>query len=165
MEHRSTQAIFKSAIMPLIEWDPVLSWNGQYYLVVWTATPDGNNWFIYGRMFDSEGRPMNYADIQLQGDGTSKAFPAILADSENEELLVWEEGPGQNSNISAALIVPGYRIFSGAARPISDPQETDASFPVLSKSGDDVLVVWQAKDGNGNWQIYGRQLFKSGPSL
>ena len=143
-------------------WNPVLSWNGSYYLMAWTATVDGSNWFIYGKMFDSNGHPMNYADIQLQGDGRSKAFPAILADG-GQELLVWEEGPGDNPNISAAVIVPGYRIFSGVATQISDPQQTDANFPVVSSIGEEILVLWQGMSPGGYWEIYGQQL--SGPKM
>ena len=145
------------------QWSPTLSWNGKYYLVAWTAAPQGSNGYIIsGRMFDSEGHPMNYEDIQLQGDGKSKAFPAILADGE-QELLVWEEGPGDNPTISAALIVPGYRIFTGVAMQVSDPQQENATFPVLSRIGDEILVLWQGMSPEGYWEIYGRKL--SGPKL
>ncbi len=142
------------------QWDPVLSWNGKYYLVAWTASLSGDNWYIYGRMLDPEGRLENYADIQLQGDGVNKISPVIVA-NEEESLLVWEEDPAGNSNISGAVIVPGYRIFTGQATQISDSQETNASFPVLAKNGDDLLVVWQAKSPDGYWGIYGRRLLKA----
>jgi hypothetical protein len=140
------------------QWSPVLSWNGKYYLVAWSASPAGDNWNIYGKMFDSEGRPVNYSDILLQGDGSNKTSPAILA-GEEESFLVWEEDPEGNSNISGAVIAPGYRIFTGDANQISDPQETDAAFPVLAKNGHDVLVVWQAKSPEGYWGIYGAPIF------
>jgi hypothetical protein len=142
------------------QWNPVLSWNGKYYLVAWTASPAGDNWNIYGKMFDSEGRPENYSDILLQGDGVSKTSPAILA-GEAESILVWEENPEGNSTISGAVIVPEYRIFTGEAKQISDSQETDAVFPVLASNGHDVLVVWQAMSPEGYWGIYGRPLLKA----
>ena len=145
------------------QWDPVISWSGKYYLVAWTASLSGDNWYIYGRMLDPEGNLENYADIQLQGDGVSKTSPAIVA-NEEESLLVWIEDPAGNSNISGAVIVPGYRIFTGQAKQISDPQETNASFPVLARNGDDLLVVWQAKSPDGYWGIYGRRLLKAGGS-
>jgi hypothetical protein len=88
----------------------------------------------------------------------SKTSPAILA-GEEESFLVWEENPEGNSNISGAVIVPDYRIFTGEAKQISDPQETDAVFPVLAKNGQDVLVVWQAKSPEGYWGIYSVPLF------
>jgi hypothetical protein len=147
------------------QWGPVVSWNGKFYLVAWSASPSGDSWNLYGKMFDSEGRPENYFDILLQGDGVSKTSPAILA-GEAESFLVWEENPEGNSNISGAVIVPDYRIFTGEAKQISDPQETDAVFPVLAKNGDDVLVVWQAKSPEGYWGIYSVPLFlkpKPGP--
>jgi hypothetical protein len=139
------------------QWGPVLSWNGKHYLVAWTASPE-DFWYIYGRLFDSEGRPQNYSDILLQGDGMSKTSPAILA-GETESFLVWEENPEGNSNISGAVVAPGYRIFTGEAKQISDPQQTDAAFPVLARYGQDVLVVWQAKSPEGYWGIYSASLF------
>ena len=90
------------------QWGPILSWGGKYYLVAWNASPaDQDHWYIYGRMFDSEGHPENYADVLLQGGGMSKTSPAIIA-GETESFLVWEENPEVNSNISGAVIVPGY---------------------------------------------------------
>jgi hypothetical protein len=143
------------------QWDPVISWNGKYYLVAWTASLSGDNWYIYGRMLDTDGNLENYADILFQGDGVSKNSPAIVA-NEEQSLLIWEEDPAGNSSISGAVIVPGYRIFTGQAKRISDPRETDASFPVLARNGDDLLVVWQAKSPDGYWGIYSRRLLKAG---
>jgi hypothetical protein len=147
------------------QWGPVVSWNGKFYLVAWSASPSGGIWNLYGKLFDPEGRPENYYDVLLQGDGVSKTSPAILA-GEAESFLVWEENPEGNSNISGAVIVPDFRIFTGDAKQISDPQGADAVFPVLAKNGQDVLVVWQAKSPEGYWGIYGAPIFlkpKPGP--
>ena len=146
------------------QWNPVVSWNGEYFMVVWTASPQGNNWYIYGRLVGPQGNLQNVTDLQLQVDGSSKTFPAILADNDAEYLLVWEEEPEGFSTIAGSVILPGYYIYTGEAKQISESQGANASYPALSKrlNSNDVLVVWQAKSAQGNWQIYSRELSKPG---
>jgi len=62
------------------------------------------------------------------------------------------------------VILPGYYIYTGEAKQISESQGANASYPALSKrlNSNDVLVVCQAKSAQGNWQIYSRELSKPG---
>jgi hypothetical protein len=141
-------------------WSPILSWNGTYHLVVWTISPEKNQWSLYGKRVGKDGAILDVADLHIQKDQSSKAFPAILWDGV-EHLLVWEEEPEGNSKIMGASILPDYK-----ALPISDgvlistSEGKDVSLPALSNAGGNILMVWQGKDPNGYWQIYGQALSK-----
>jgi hypothetical protein len=141
-------------------WKPVLSWNGNYYLVIWMASIEMDQWFLYSKKVGPKGEILDLVDYLIQRDGSNKAFPAILWDG-SEHLLVWEEEPEGDSKIFGAYFIPDYKPLPiGDTLQISTPQVTDASFPVLACSEDGILVVWQAKASDGNWQIYAQQLSK-----
>jgi hypothetical protein len=141
-------------------WMPVVSSDGENYLVVWTASHDGTIWSLFGRGMDPNGNFLEAFDLVLQRNDTSKNFPALLWDGD-EYLLAWEDNPSADSTISGAPVMPGYRMTIGDGEQISGPGLTDAAFPALSESGDDILVVWQAvSPDSGYWQVYGQRLSK-----
>jgi len=146
----------------LDRWRPVLSWDGNSYLVVWTVSPEDDKWFLYGRRVGPGGEIQDAADLSIQGDGSNKAFPAIAWDG-TDYFLVWEDEPEANSKIVGTYITPGYRLFIGESIQISQPQQTDVSLPNLSKAGNTVMVVWQGKSLDGYWQIYGQRLVELKP--
>ncbi len=142
---------------PLDRWRPVLSWNGEYYLVVWMVSYEINQWDLYGKRVGPIGNVIDLIDVKIQEDGVNKTSPAIFWSGE-EYLLVWEEKPVGGSTIFGSSIFPDYRLLIGEKNNISPLDETDSSLPALSGIGDNTLVVWEAMGAQGYWQIYGQFL-------
>ena len=79
-----------------IGWDklgPVLSWDGNQFLIVWMTSREKNKWNLEGKRVGADGKPTDLIDIQIQKDGENKIFPAILWDGDHS-ILVWEEPEG-----------------------------------------------------------------------
>jgi len=51
-------------------------------------------------------------------------------------------------------------LFQSDAVLISTSDVRDVSLPALSVADDTILMVWQAKDPEGYWQIYGQAFTK-----
>ena len=140
--------------------NPILSWNGFYYLVVWMVSPEAENWFLYGKQINSQGKMSGVADLPIQRGSSNKVFPAILWDG-SEYLMVWEEDPEENPKIFGAFIPIDNISFVDSKMEISGIQQANASLPALSKAADNILIVWQAKGEQSTWQIFGQRLKKA----
>jgi len=148
---------------PWNKWRPVLSWNGNYFFIIWTGSPETDKWFLYGRRVDSSGEVLDGEDLLIAGNGTNKASPALGWDGV-EYMLVWEEEPGENSKILGVSLLYDpvtQTLVLSNEKEISEFGETGvsrASQPALSRIDDDILVIWEAKDGSGQWHLYGQFL-------
>lgn len=139
------------------KWRPVISWNGSFFLVIWTAS--GEEWYLEGKRVDVRGIPDLY-DVPIQKDTTNKIFPAILWDGE-QTLLVWEEEPEEESKIFGTSTLSPFEPFvMSVGRPISSPKAKGPSLPAVSGIGDESLVIWQGKGDDDSWHIYGQRLKK-----
>ena len=142
---------------PLDRWRPVLSWNGEHYLVVWMVSYEINQWDLYGKRVGPFGNVVDLIDIPIQEDGINKTSPAIFWSGE-EYLLAWEEKPVGSSTIFGSSIASDYRLLISEKNNVSPIEGTGASLPALSGIGENVLVVWEAMGAQGYWQIYGQFL-------
>ena len=156
------------AISPIAEdqtsgwdkWRPVLSWNGNLFLVVWMASRNDERWYIEGKRVDKTGQVLDLLDISVESDTTKKTFPALVWD-DDQFILVWEDEPEGNSRIFAASVGPDYKPFT-----ISEPVQVsslgaeDSSFPVVGSIGNGALVIWQGVGADGYWQIFGQRVWK-----
>jgi len=148
------------SMSPAGSWMPVLSWNGESYLILWTGSGGKDTWYVYGRRVSADGEFLDPADVPIQTGGANKAFPALLWDG-NQHLMIWEEDPGNYLGIYGASVDPKNWEFSSDAKLITSGQsEEKASFPALSIISNEVLVLWQGKDEEGRWQIFGQKLVK-----
>jgi hypothetical protein len=144
------------------KWRPVISWNGSFFLVIWTASQE-EEWYLEGKRVDVRGIPDVY-DAPLQKNTTNKIFPAILWDGE-QTLLVWEEEPeGESKIFGASTLSPFEPFVVSVGRPIPSPKAKDPSLPAVSGIGDESLVIWQGKGDDDSWHIYG-QRFKKVPKI
>ena len=142
------------------KWRPVLSWDGNFFLVIWMASRERNKWYLEGKRVDSNGVPADLIDVQIQKDTTNKTFPAIVWDGD-QYVLVWEEEPEGVSKVYGVSILSQYIPFTmSEAVPISSPDAKDPSYLGISAIGDEVLIVWQGKDDAGYWHIFGQRLKK-----
>lgn len=139
-------------------WKPVISWNGKYYLIVWMFSPGENKWYLYGKRVGPNGEILDLVDLHIQKDSSNKAFPAIIWDG-LEHLIVWEEEPEGDSKIFGASIIPDFKPLPISEMVlISTNEATEFTMPALSKTLNNILIVWQGKNPGGNWQIYGQRL-------
>ena len=142
---------------------PVLSWNGESYLVVWVLSTKTGQWSLYGKRVGPDMEILDSTDVDIESDGTEKLYlyPAVFWDGSNY-LLVWEEEDSGNSfSISGATVTTG-----GPSISVSSPVvisfaglTANSSFPALATLGDTALVVW---DGNAlpneYLQVFGQTL-------
>ena len=148
------------------KWKPVLSWDGNFFLVIWMASREQNKWYLEGKRIDSNGVLADLIDIQIQKGETNKTFPAVVWDGD-QYVIVWEEEPEGESKIYGVSILPQYKPFKMSdPAPITSQDAQDPSYaenpsyPAISAIGDGVLVVWQGKGADNNWHIYGQPLKK-----
>jgi hypothetical protein len=144
-------------------WNPVLSWNGNHYLVVWESTQQEGSNFSGRRVIPAtDGLILDLTDITIQGDGLNRAFPSILWDG-SDFLLVWTEKPEGESKIYGASIQSEGRISVSESGPISTPGKTsNPYFPEVALLGDEALIVWQEGPNPDNeWNIFGQIITKA----
>lgn len=143
------------------KWRPVLSWDGNLFLVIWMVSKEDNKWYLAGKWVDRRGIPDIYeAPIPLSKneDTPNKTYPALLSDG-NEYLLVWEEDPEGEPKIFGASILQNYgAVEVSETAQISSPDAQNPSYPGISTMGDEALVLWQAIGDDGYWHIYGQCL-------
>ena len=136
------------------KWKPVLSWDKNSFLVIWTASRQ-DEWSLESKRVFLDGTVDLY-DTTIERDVANKSSPAILWD-EVQYLLVWEDEPESGSRILGVSVLPEPITASGPVA-ISSPDVEAPSLVKASKLGDEYLVVWQALDNDGHWQIYGQRL-------
>jgi hypothetical protein len=150
---------FEGDISGLDKWRPVLSWDGNFFLVIWMVSREEGRWGLEGKRVTGDGEWVDLLDILIQEDTTNKIFPALLWDGDHY-VLVWEEEPEGESKIFGVSILPQYKPFiMSEVVEISSPEMRKSSIPGISKIEDEVLIIWQGKGPEDNWQIYG-QCFK-----
>ena len=142
------------------KWRPVLSWDGDLFLVIWMTSREENKWYLESKRVDPKGIPADLIDIQIQKDRTNKIFPAILWDGD-QYILIWEEEPEGESKICGASILPQFKPFAiSETVQISSPDARDSSYSGISSIKDEILIVWQGKGEDDSWHIYGQRLKK-----
>jgi len=142
------------------KWRPVLSWDGNLFLVIWMTSREENKWYLEGKRVGTDGKPADLLDIPIETDTTNKIFPVILWDGD-QYILIWEEEPEGESKICGASILPQYKPFEiSKAVQISSPDARDSSYSGISSIRDEILIVWQGKGEDDSWHIYGQRLKK-----
>jgi len=142
------------------KWRPVLSWDGEFFLVIWMTSQEGNKWFLEGKRVSTDGKPADLLDIPIQADTTNKIFPVILWDGD-QYILIWEEEPEGESKICGASILPQFKPFEiSETVQISSPDARDSYYSGISSIKDEILIIWQGKGEDDSWHIYGQRLKK-----
>jgi len=141
-------------------WQPEITWNGRYHLILWTSQREKDRWSIEGKRLDPYFINMDQEDLVLESDGTNKVFPAVVWDEQKEQfLLLWEDDPeGETKIYGASLQTESKPFVQSNPEPISASNANNPSIPRVSKSGDGILAIWEELGPEGNWQIFGRRL-------
>ena len=141
-------------------WRPDVSWNGSFYFIVWTSQREKGKWFIEAKRLYPYIKAMDPEDFILQSDTSDKILPSIMWSGDEEQyLLLWEDDPEGNSKIYEAPISPDSNpIVIGDGVQVSEG--TGASYPTVSRIGDEMLIIWQGEGAGDYWQIYGQRLRK-----
>lgn len=147
---------------------PVLSWNGESYLVAWMVSFKIGQWSLYGKRVGPDLEMSDPTDIRIESDGFKKAYfyPAIIRDG-SDYTLVWEElDGGRFFSISGASVNTGGQLIeiSGPVLVSFSEETTHSSFPALATLGDTALVLWDGNAlPNGYLQVFGQILTKTKP--
>jgi hypothetical protein len=142
------------------QWNPTISWNDSHHFVVWMASVDGINWNLYGKRAGRDGEILDPADVPIEKDGANKVFPALLWDG-MEHVIAWEEEPEEDPRIFVASVLPENLSQPGQRILVSSSEAKDASMPAISVGRDSLLAVWQARNQEGYWNLYGQLLSRS----
>jgi hypothetical protein len=142
------------------QYRPVVSWDGNFFLVIWVASID-KEWYLEGKRVNGNGGIADILDITIERENnTNKTNPALRWDGD-QYLLVWEEEPEGESKIYGTSIAPQYKPFEMSETiQFSSPQVQKPSHPGISTIGDNALVFWQGKGRDDYWQIFGQRLKK-----
>ena len=145
---------------------PVLSWNGESYLVVWVVSNKTGQWSLHGKRVGPDMEILDSTDVDIESDGREKLYlyPALTQDGSNYALVWEEEDGGQSFSISGATVTT-----AGPSISVSSPVvisfaglTANSSYPALATLGDTALVVW---DGNAPpdeyLQVFGQTLSKT----
>ncbi len=145
---------------------PILSWNGNSYLVVWMVAYKIGQWALYGKRVGPNMEILDPTDVDIESNGAKKVYlyPAIIRDV-SDYTLVWEElDAGRFFGISGASVNTGGQSIeiSGPVLVSFSEDTTNSSFPASATLGDTALVVWDGNAlPNGYLQIFGQILSKT----
>jgi dipeptidyl aminopeptidase/acylaminoacyl peptidase len=141
-------------------WKPEITWNGRIHLILWTSQREKDGWSIEGKRLEPYFWNMDSEDLVLESGNTGKAFPAAVWDDGLQQfLLLWEDDAAGESTIYGASLQTGSKPFvESNPKQISASDANSPAIPMVSKSGDGILAIWEEIGPGGNWQIFGRRL-------
>jgi len=146
---------------------PVLSFDGENFLVVWRGKKNSKIWNIYFSMVSSkDGKPIDEKPIALKPSSKNQASPAVSFNRDFAQyFVVWQE-----RRSSQFWGIVGARLFP-SGETIDDPVEIEISpsakekiewdrwKPEISWNGKSYLIVWTSQRGDGQWSIEGKRLY------
>ena len=162
---------------------PALAYNSNncQYLAAWQDARESiyGGWDIYGQLMSCMGEPMGdaFGFFKPPGRAKDQRYPAVAYNSQDDEyLVVWQDKLCYSWPYDTADDIYGWRVSSegsliGNAIPISiaadcELDESSQQSPAIAYNSQDnrYLVVWE-DDRNGNWDIYGQWLTRTGDPL
>ena len=158
-------------------WRPIISWDGNFFLIIWMTSIENMNgsngdvekdvnWYLEGQRLSADFGFVDPQTVSIQKGTTNKTFPDILWNGK-EYLLVWEDNPEGEPKIFGAAIISQVNHFGISesvqiSSTVTPSDVKESLHPVVARIGEEALVVWQAKDPDDSWQIFGQRLKRLG---
>lgn len=145
-----TFAIYKGTVD---NWYPRVVWNGENYLVVWSA----NEQIVYGQFIDKDGSLVGSTFVIAAG--AFRRHLAIASNGDNH-LVLWTQMKSDTCDIYATLVS---KNGDSIAAPFAITTAPDSqAFPkAIAINSKNYIVVWEDRR-SGNYDIYGRKLDPNG---
>ncbi|OGP88495.1 MAG: hypothetical protein A2156_03475 [Deltaproteobacteria bacterium RBG_16_48_10] len=143
---------------------PMVSFDGENHLVVWTGKRNAKTWNIYFARVPKEGEPFPEPPVQVSQSFKDQVSPAV-AFGRYDYFVVWQEKRNSKFwDIVGARVTPlgTKRDPIGKVITYSDKYGQDRWRPVLSWNGITYLVVWMVSDETDKWTLNGKRV---GPNV
>lgn len=142
---------------------PVLSYDGENYLVAWQGKRTQKIWNVYFAIFSKSGGVIVQQPVSpsLKDQGS----PSVDFDGENY-LIAWQDKRGGKFwDIYGAGVSPQGSVSDPLRITFGDKLGGDAWGPVLSWNGGYYSVFWVFSHGTNKWSLRGRRVSSEGQSL
>ncbi len=139
---------------------PVVSFDGENYLVVWQGKRTPKIWNIYFSRVSKEGVVLNQKPIPINSSLQDQISPFIIFDGENY-FVVWQDKRSRKLwDIYGARINSKGEVLDKQAIRITSSGESgwDHWRPILSWSGKTYLVLWMISFEPNRWHLYGKRV-------
>ncbi|HEV8660710.1 MAG TPA: hypothetical protein VGS96_19055 [Thermoanaerobaculia bacterium] len=138
---------------------PNPKWNGNGFLFVWSAQPQGDPFAyvpIYAQRLDADGRPVDEQPRQIAT--AAYVGPISVGSSASKSLITYRDLSG----ILHGLLLSGDDVIDVGA--IAEPP-TIPGFVTIASDGSDFLVTWINNPFGGNDYIAARRISSEGKRL
>ena len=139
---------------------PSISWNGEYWLIVWSDYRNGANLDVYGQLMDGSGNFVGSA-IPISQANEHQVSPSVSWNGTQKNwLVVWEDNRTGNSDIYGQLIDSTGGLV-GSNFPICQASEHQL-YPEVVWGDNHWLVAWSDYRSGSVYDIYGRAINSTG---
>lgn len=137
--------------------DPVASWSGSAYLVVWSDRRS-NVQHIYAARVWPNGEVIDKQGILVSGSTGTQAYPRVASDGSGWEV-VWQDARSTSHDIYGCRVNSDGSL--GKVMPISTQTGNDEDTPDIAYNGSIYIVTW-TDHRNGDADIYGGRVARTG---
>lgn len=140
---------------------PVLSFDGENYLVVWQGKKNSKIWNIYFSMVSKNRKVINKKPIALNPSSKDQTFPAVSFDG-GSYFVVWQEArSNQFWGIVGARVIPSGEIVDTDGIEISPAADEEIQWdrwkPEVSWDGRLYFITWTSQREKDQWMIEGKR--------
>jgi hypothetical protein len=146
---------------------PVISFDGENYLIVWQGRRTSKTWNIYFTKVSKGLEVLEEKPVPVSPSIKDQASPAVAFDGENY-FIVWQDKRGGKFwDMYGARVAPSGEILDTKGTLISPiPQRGSYGWdkwrPVVSWDGISFLVIWMASQEKGKWYLEGKRVRPDG---
>jgi hypothetical protein len=146
---------------------PVVSFDGENYLVVWQGKRSPTIWNIYFVRVSKDGVVMGGSPVPVNPSVRSQVSPSVAFDGKNY-FAVWQDFRGGKFwDILGARITPSGEILDRRGILISPSSQGieygwDKWRPTLSGDGRFFLIIWMAQKETQGWVLEGKRVSGDG---
>lgn len=151
-----------SVLKGMEEEDPVITWDGKNYVVVWqTNRKDPDNYDVYGARLSPEGRVLDPQGFSISIAPSNQLFIDV-AWGEGQCLAVWQDlRSRQRWEIYGARLRSDGSVRDPEGIPIAVGRQ-NAEHPQVAWDGKNFLVVWMEENKGSGWDIAGVRISPEG---
>lgn len=146
---------------------PVISYDGENYLVVWQGKRSPKVWNIYFTRISKDGIVLDQKPVPINASFRDQISPSVKFNGENYFIVWQDKRSGKLWDIYGARVNPAGEILDpqGIRITLSGDSGWDHWRPVLSWSGQTYLVVWMISFEPNRWHLYGKRIGAGGGVL
>ncbi|WP_146209752.1 hypothetical protein [Vitiosangium sp. GDMCC 1.1324] len=143
------------------QYNPMATYDGTNFLVVWQDYRSGTNYDIYGARVSGTGTVLDASGIPISTAANNQVTPAVASNGTNS-LVVWQDTrSGSSADIYGARVSNTGTVLNASGILISNAVNAQES-PAVAYNGVDFMVAWQDYRSGTNYDIYGARVSGTG---